>query len=54
MYVDRSEDEDKPIPVSRASGWVLAVPTIAVIVLGTVGAQVVFNWAVNGAASLFT
>jgi NADH-quinone oxidoreductase subunit N len=54
MYVDRSEDEDKAIPVSRASGWVLAVPTIVVIVLGTVGAQVVFNWAVNGAASLFT
>ena len=54
MYVDRSPDEDKPIPVSAASGWVLAVPAIVVIVLGTVGAQVVFNWAVNGAASLFT
>lgn len=54
MYVDRSEDEDKVIPVSAASSWVLAVPTVIVIVLGTVGAQAVFNWAINGAASLFT
>jgi NADH-quinone oxidoreductase subunit N len=54
MYVDRSPDEDKAIPLTRASGWILAVPTIVVIVLGTVGAQVVFNWAVSGAASLFT
>jgi NADH-quinone oxidoreductase subunit N len=53
MYVDRSADEDKPIPMSRASGWVLAVPTLLVIILGTFGAQVVFEWAKQGAMSLF-
>jgi NADH-quinone oxidoreductase subunit N len=53
MYVDRSADEDKPIPTSRAFGWVLGVPTVLVIILGTVGAQVVFTWATQGALSLF-
>ncbi|MBZ0299287.1 MAG: NADH-quinone oxidoreductase subunit N [Anaerolineae bacterium] len=53
MYVDRSPDEDKPIPMSSASGWVLGIPTVLVLVLGTIGAQVVFNWAVAGAVSLF-
>jgi NADH-quinone oxidoreductase subunit N len=53
MYVDRSEDDDKPIALSATSAWVLGVTTIIVIILGTVGAQVVFNWAVDGAASLF-
>jgi NADH-quinone oxidoreductase subunit N len=53
MYVDRSPDEDKPIPMSRASAWVLAVPAVLVLVLGTVGAQVIFDWAVLGATSLF-
>ncbi|NWG18067.1 MAG: NADH-quinone oxidoreductase subunit N [Chloroflexi bacterium] len=53
MYVDRSEDEDKPIPVSRPYVWVLAITAGLVIVLGTVGAQVVFDWAVRSAGSLF-
>ena len=53
MYVDRSADEDKPIPMSPAYGWVLGVPTVLVIVLGTFGAQPIFNWAVEGAKSLF-
>lgn len=53
MYVDRSEDEDKPIPMSSAYGWVLGVPTVLVIVIGTVGAQVIFDWAVSGARLLF-
>ncbi|HEX2905570.1 MAG TPA: NADH-quinone oxidoreductase subunit N [Phototrophicaceae bacterium] len=52
MYVDRSEDEDKPIPVSRPYVWVLAITAIVVIVLGTFGAQTIFNWAVDSARSL--
>jgi NADH-quinone oxidoreductase subunit N len=52
MYVDRSEDEDKPIPVSRPYVWVLAITSLVVIVLGTIGAQVVFDWAVRSAGSL--
>jgi NADH-quinone oxidoreductase subunit N len=53
MYVDRSADEDQPIPTPRASGWVLGVTTVVILVLGTFGAQVVFDWAVQGAQSLF-
>lgn len=53
MYVDRSPDEDKPIPMSAAYSWVLGVPTILVIALGTFAAQPIFNWAVAGARSLF-
>jgi NADH-quinone oxidoreductase subunit N len=53
MYVDRSEDEDKPVPISPAFSWVLAVPTVLVIVLGTFGAQPLFQWAIAGAAALF-
>ena len=53
MYVDRSEDEDKPIPMSSAYVWVLGITTVVVIVLGTFGAQVLFDWAAAGARSLF-
>lgn len=53
MYVDRGADEDKPIPVSRPYVWVLGVASLAVIILGTFGAQVVFDWALQNASSLF-
>jgi len=53
MYVDRSEDESKPIPMSRPYAWVLGVTSIAVLILGTVGAQVVFDWALANASTLF-
>src|SRR5262249_53660338 len=53
MYVDRSEDEDKPIPVSRTYAWVLGITVVAVIVIGTIGAQPIFDWAVRSAGSLF-
>jgi NADH-quinone oxidoreductase subunit N len=54
MYVDRSADEDKPIPMSPAYGWVLGLPTVLVIFLGTFGVQVVFEWAASGALTLFS
>lgn len=53
MYVDRSEHEDQPIPMSRPYAWVLGVTTIVVLILGTVGAQVVYDWALANAGSLF-
>jgi NADH-quinone oxidoreductase subunit N len=52
MYVDRSEDEDKPISFSRPYAWVLGITTLGVILIGTVGAQAIFEWAVRGASSL--
>ena len=54
MYVDRSADEDKPIPVGRTYTWAMGITAIAVVLIGTVAVQVVFNWAVESARSLFT
>ncbi|MCA0455789.1 MAG: NADH-quinone oxidoreductase subunit N [Chloroflexi bacterium] len=53
MYVDRSPDEDKPIPVSRPYTWAMSITAIAVILIGTVAVQTVFTWAVESARSLF-
>lgn len=52
MYVDRSEDEDKPIPVSRTYVWVLGLTAVAVILIGSIGVQPIFEWAAAGARSL--
>jgi NADH-quinone oxidoreductase subunit N len=53
MYVDHSEDEDKPIPFSPTYAWVLGITAIMVILLGTVLAQPVFTWALQSARGLF-
>ena len=53
MYVDHSPDEDKPIPMSLPYRWVLGVTAAVVIVLGTFGAQAVFDWAARSASGLF-
>jgi NADH-quinone oxidoreductase subunit N len=53
MYVDRSADEDNPIPVSRPYVWAIAIAAVAVILLGTFAAQPLFDWAVRSASSLF-
>ncbi len=51
MYVDRSADEDKPIPVGGAYRWALLVPTLGVIFLGVVAAPV-YNWALEAGRGL--
>lgn len=53
MYVDRSPDEDQPIPMSVPYRWVLGLAAVMVIVLGTFGAQAVFDWAARSASGLF-
>ncbi|MDI9639613.1 NADH-quinone oxidoreductase subunit N [Anaerolineae bacterium CFX9] len=52
MYVDRGQDEDKPIPVSRTYVWVLGLAAVIVILIGSVGVQPIFEWAAAGARSL--
>ena len=52
MYVDRHEDEDKLIPITRPYAWVLGVSSIVVILLGTIGATPVFNWALESAKGI--
>src|SRR5690606_31351924 len=53
MYVDRGQDEDKPIPVSPAYVWLLGAGTVIVVLIGSFGVQPIFDWALRGAASLF-
>lgn len=52
MYVDRSADEDKAIPVSATFRWVFGVASVMILLLGTIAAQAIYNWALSGAGSL--
>jgi NADH-quinone oxidoreductase subunit N len=53
MYVDKGEEDDRPIAVSGTYRWTLAVVTIVVVLLGSFAVQPVFNWALEGAQTLF-
>jgi hypothetical protein len=53
MYVNRGQDEDKPIPISPAYVWVLGATTVIVILIGSFGVQPIFEWALSGARALF-
>ncbi len=52
MYVNRSEDDDKPIAVSPTYVWVLGATALVVILLGTFLATPIFEWATRGASAL--
>lgn len=52
IYVDRSEDDDQPIPLTTTAAWVLGITSIAVLILGVIP-QAVYDWATDGAMSLF-
>ena len=52
IYVDRSADENKAIPVAPVAAWAMGGTTIAVVLLGTIGTQIVFNWALTSASAL--
>lgn len=51
MWVDRSEDEGKQIPVSRPYLWALGLTCFGVILLGTI-ATPFYNWAAQAAQGL--
>jgi NADH:ubiquinone oxidoreductase subunit 2 (subunit N) len=53
MYVDPSADEDKPIRVSQTYVWVLGATAVVVLLLGTIFATPIFEWATRGASALF-
>lgn len=53
MFVDPSPDEAKDIPMSANYAWVLGGATIAVILLGTVLANPVIDWATAAGLELF-
>jgi NADH-quinone oxidoreductase subunit N len=51
MYVDRSADEEKPIPVGGAYRWALVITSFGVILLGVIAAPV-YNWALEAGRGL--
>jgi NADH-quinone oxidoreductase subunit N len=52
VYLFRSEDEDKPLPISRPYTVALTVLTLGIIVMGTLIAPF-FAWGTTAAAALF-
>jgi NADH-quinone oxidoreductase subunit N len=52
VYLYRSEDEDKPVPLTRPYGLALGVLVIGIILLGTVFAPW-FGWSGTAAIALF-
>ncbi len=53
IYVDRSEDEDKPIAMPTPYGFVVAATSIVVILLGTILITPLWDWATNAGTELF-
>ncbi|MBZ0305532.1 MAG: NADH-quinone oxidoreductase subunit N, partial [Anaerolineae bacterium] len=53
MFVDPSPDEDKEIPMPANYAWVLGAASVAVILLGTVLASPVIDWATEAGLELF-
>ncbi len=52
-FDDVDEERIQPVSLTMSNGWVLALNSIAVIVLGTIAAGPVYNWAVEAARQLF-
>jgi NADH:ubiquinone oxidoreductase subunit 2 (subunit N) len=53
IYVDRSADEEKPIEMPAPYSFVMAVSTVAVILLGTFLVSPIVNWATEAGKDLF-
>lgn len=54
MFVDRSEDENKPIPISQPYVWALGISCLLVVLMGTIAADPIFQWAATAAKGLFS
>lgn len=52
IYLYRSEDDDKPLPISRPYALGLTVLTLGIILIGTLFAPW-FDWATTAAAAMF-
>ena len=52
VYLFRSEDDDKPLPISRPYAVALTVLTLGIIIMGTLIAPF-FAWGTTAAAALF-
>jgi NADH-quinone oxidoreductase subunit N len=52
MFFDPSPDEDVPVPMSTNYVWALGGSALGVILVGTVLAQTIINWASDAGLSL--
>lgn len=52
MYVDHGAKEDEPIVVQRSTVWTLGISAVMVILLGSFAVQPIYQWVLQGAASL--
>ena len=52
VYLYRSEDEDKPVPVSRPYATALTLCVVAIVVIG-IASGPWLDWSLNLAKSLF-
>ena len=52
VYLYRSEDEDKPIPITRPMKLAIAVLTVGIILLGTIFSPW-FDWVTTTATAVF-
>jgi NADH-quinone oxidoreductase subunit N len=53
MYVDHGPEEEREIPASPVYGWTLGVVAVIIVLLGSFAVQPIYQWALQGAQSLF-
>lgn len=53
LYVDEADENIAPARVTLSNGWVLALNAIMVLLLGTIAAGPVYQWATEAAKQLF-
>ncbi|MCD4686600.1 MAG: NADH-quinone oxidoreductase subunit N [Anaerolineae bacterium] len=53
MYVDRSDTEDEPLPVSPPYSWALVISTAGVLLFGTILVSPLLDWATEAARALY-
>lgn len=54
MYVDRSVDDARQIAIPQSASWLLGVSCVVILLLGTVGAEAIYEWTRQGATSFFS
>ena len=53
MYMDRSDEEDVPVPVSTPYSWALGISVAGVLLFGTILVTPLLNWATDAAHALY-
>ena len=53
MYMERGEDEDRPIPVTTPYSWALGIAVAGVLLFGTILVTPLLDWATDAAHALY-